>query len=532
MKTETYNIMVVDDDPLVLETMERLFKKYFPRINNLALMSSGIEAIQKLNQFRPDIVFMDIKMPGLDGLETIEEIKETYKDAKFVIISAYQQFDFAKQAIALDVVDYLLKPIDKDMILNCMKKAIRLIENERSMKKMEIEYKDRLNKVIPFLESQFLYSILFNQIQDKEICCYQDILNVSLDCGCIVIVELEDSEWQNYESQRKTRLKFYDILKYSSKKVCNCLVGPLMTNRVIIYIPAKKDEHIFDICQKVMKAVSSGEKYPTRIGIGNVYQGRSNIYTSFEEALKALRYTSNDEIISFLDVSMPSRAKVNYPICKEKLFIDAVKKGDKEKSIAIFSEILNWLDSTYDHSIEKIKRGLVQIIVLMFRILADLTIEGGNKLIQDQQYLHSFFEIADYRHLVTWCKDKIELVCNLVIHFRQNDFGDILKKALQYIQTSYSKDITLEQVAHHISLNPTYFSSMFHKKTGKKFSDYLIYIRIEKAKQLLEDTDLTIKQISFKIGYKSPNYFSRIFKKVTNLSPTNYRAGIKVDSDF
>ena len=187
-----YRILIADDEKIVLDGIKFIIDKNFKDIE-YETARSGREAIEKTDSFKPDIVLMDIRMPGINGIEAIKKIKFRYDNIHFIIISAYEQFEFAKEAVNLGVIDYILKPINKAMLIKALEKAIDTIDKEVNNRRKEIEDIEKYEKIKPFIEYSFIYSIILGNQSFITTKKYREILSLRSDSGYIIVIEFENT---------------------------------------------------------------------------------------------------------------------------------------------------------------------------------------------------------------------------------------------------------------------------------------------------------------------------------------------------
>lgn len=156
-----YRIMLADDEGIVLDALKFIIEKNFGDTCQIETAKTGRSVIELAEQFSPDIALMDIQMPGINGIEAIKEIRKRNKSTQFIIVSAYDKFDYAKEAINLGVVDYINKPIRQDVIVEVLKKAMKTLDTERHKRSSDLMIREKLENVVPVIESGFIYSILF-----------------------------------------------------------------------------------------------------------------------------------------------------------------------------------------------------------------------------------------------------------------------------------------------------------------------------------------------------------------------------------
>jgi len=209
-----------------------------------------------------------------------------------------------------------------------------------------------------------------------------------------------------------------------------------------------------------------------------------------------------------------------YPLHREKLLLQKVSAGDVEESIEDLNYLFDWLVREYGDQPLKIKNKLLEIIFLVYRMAWESGMEEDTN---EVFFLEKMLSMKDMSEVRLWCKRRVEHVAQQIRSSRENRAGTLTKKAKEYIDANYAKSITLEDVAREINVSPQYFSKLFKEETGKNFIDYLTNVRISAAKKLLSQGRLSIKEICYHIGYSDPNYFSRIFKKVVGVPPTEYK---------
>jgi two-component system, response regulator YesN len=435
-----YKLLIADDEPLEREGLELMIQRLLPNQFAIFHAENGRIAIQQVERDLPDIVFMDIKMPGIHGLEAIEEIRKKHPTIKIVILTAYDYFSYAKEAISLGVNEYILKPAKKEQIISLLEKLIEEMEEEKRTRDKELETKEKVGRLLALSEMKCALFFMVDTVRDEDINTLLQLLNIDYKQGLSIVLELNDvnDNEQNH---------IIDLVKHFSKEMTNCLCSPFIHNQMAIFLPVESTEDMTDskaipFATKLLKYIEQHVNKKVKIGIGTIREGIQGWKQSYKEALAAVEL-------------QPYFGRVKH-----------------------FSEI-TWTDETKRH------------------------IQIRN---------HSVYQ---------WFTKNEAMVD------KQPKSENILDAVRTYIFEHFDEDISLEQVAQFVNLNPYYFSKLFKKLTGQTFSDYVTSIRIEKAKQLMQQGELNIKEISYHVGYHDPNYFSRVFKKVTNMTPKEYRSRIQ-----
>ncbi|MBZ4646897.1 MAG: hypothetical protein JG777_2386 [Clostridia bacterium] len=528
-----YRLLVADDEQIVLDSIKFIIEKNFKDIVMAEIARSGREAIEKAEEIKPDIIFMDIKMPGINGIEAIREIKSRCSNTLFVIITAYEQFDFAKEAVNLGVIQYLLKPVNREKIIETVRNTIKMIDREREKRKKELELKEKIESILPVLEHGFIYSILLFDDHSKELEVYKGIFEINEMGGYIMTVEFgEEDDSGNIGNKIGLSVKsqsFYPYFRDIIKCRCRCLVGPIMLNRIVIFIPSDftGDEYFqrleaLSIGDYILDKISEKLDADICIGIGRSYKGLENLSCSYKESLKAIRHAKSKETVHIMDVPVEGKINPAYPLLKEKVLLEKAYIGDASECIQAFEFIFDWLVTEYGNSIQNIKNKLIELMVLLYRLAWDYGAEE-NEFINRRHYLDEMLEFEELSKLKIWCRERIEYIVRSISSIREKKINSLILKARDYIDKNFKSEITLEDVSREVNVSPHYFSRLFKEETGENFIEYLTSVRIQKAKELLENECISVKEICYQVGYGDPNYFSRIFKKVVGITPTDYK---------
>lgn len=526
-----YRVMIADDEKIAIDSLRYILEKNFVNVEVISTARSGREAIERVEEAVPDIIFMDIRMPGINGIEAIREIKKQHRQIIFIVLTAFDQFDFAKEAVNLGVIEYLLKPVNRFKVVEATNKAISIIKAEKEKRRTELELREKMEFVVPILENSLIFSIIMFDENERELQHYRQIFEIEEEGGYILTIEFGDEE---YEGSLENKIKysvrsqnFYPFLRDTIKAMVKCYVGPVMLNRIVIFIPDNCSDDEFsrrltavEIADNLLDKLTEKLGCAFKIGIGRGYNNIDHMSLSYREALKALRYLKGSGVMHFMDIAMLNYDNVGYPEDKEKQLLQKVSSGDLMESVNILNQLFDWLTDEFSLETNKLKNKLLEIMFLVNRLPReyDNAFDAYNT-----GFLDEILTINDFDELRIWCRNTVEKAAAHMNSYREYNTGSLVGKAKEYIKTGYSRQITLEDVSRDINVSPQYLSKLFKEEAGTNFIDYLTCIRIRNGKQLLEESELSIKEISYKIGYSDPNYFSRLFKKIEGVTPTEYK---------
>ena len=525
-------LLIADDEPIVIESIQFIIDKFIDDVVVVGAASSGREAIEKALYLKPDVILMDIRMPGINGIEAIRQIKQTNQDIYFVIVTAHEYFEYAKDAVNLGVHEYLIKPLNKNKLIDTLKELTQVIANKRQAIQREVLLKERINMIIPHMEGQFIYSQLFNGRVIKDLDFYEDIFNINIKYGYVLMAIVEELEGEVKEEHLKNSIhkqKFYEVFSQELKSMTACLIGPPLLDRLVSYIPANADMDVYEIrnnsiaiATKLVDRINKRVNIDFKIGLGKSHN-IENFSKSCDEAYMAASVGETEIVTHFEDIQLNRKKDPTYPLNNEKILNQRILRGDIDGALEVFEEIFRWLTINYKEDIDKIKTKLIELLIVVRRTIPYDMEEID---ITDEVYLTYLFKVKDTNELKISFINYFMSMVNNFQKYREKELSGLITEALIYINNNFHKDISLDGVAKEINMSYHYFSKFFKDSVGKNFIDYLTDLRVEKSKDLLKDSSMSIKSICYNVGYSDPNYFSKIFKKSTGITPTEYRINL------
>lgn len=531
-------LLIADDEYLVLDSIKMIVSKNVKDVGVVATASTGREAIEKAISFNPDIVFMDIHMPGIDGIEAIRQIKKVNNDTLFVIITAYEYFDYAKEALNLGVFEYLLKPINKNKLIETLNNIKVNLDKKRGNLTREIELKEKMNGIIPSLEAQFISNKLFNIGTFTDMKFYENVFSMNLKQGYAIAVLLEGLDSKGKENSLKLNFKkqsFYDVFNMKLKSLCACLIGNPMIDRIIVFIPTNGEEESdetreksIDIGKKVIEKIKGLSDLKYQIGIGRKYKAE-NFGKSCNEAYIAASKSQNGSVTHYEELILSKNNFDTYPFHKENAFSNSILTANIKEAKETFLEIYVWLTSAYGQDIDRIKSKLMELLFIIDKNLP-YKLKELDEL--KQVLILSILKINNKDELRTQFIVYLSDLAKEIQNQRKGDIYGIIPMVLDYLNKNYYHDISLNDVAKSVNLSYNYLSKVFKDEIGKSFIDYLTELRIDKSMKLLANENISIKEICQKNGYNDPNYYAKAFKKITGMTPTEYRTFINGGSGY
>ena len=314
-----YKLLLADDEGIVTDSLKFIIEKKFPDKFEIRIAKTGRQVIEMSEGFRPDIAFMDIQMPGINGIEAMKELRKSNPSIVLIIMSAYDKFDYAREAINLNVLDYLNKPFNKEMITDVLKRAMAKIDEFREKRNNELLIMQKMESVVPMIEAGFIYTILFQENYGNEADNYRSLLGIEENRGYMMVFEARGENDKEDTGPVGAGIRIqpkYERIRELIKGRFNCIVGPLLSNKIICFFAMKDDgkdhtesEPVEKKAEKLVGELSEKTGSEFRVGIGPARPLRS-LYESYSLALDALGY-SEEQVVHADDLPRGYRSGID-----------------------------------------------------------------------------------------------------------------------------------------------------------------------------------------------------------------------------
>lgn len=513
-----FNILVTDDEQIVIDSLSFIINKNFQDSVKVFTALSGTEAIEIISKENIDILFMDINMPGLSGLETANVITKLKPNIVFVILSAFDRFQYAQEAINLGAFKYITKPVNRNVVIETIKGAMDLVEKNKGKLSADMELHKKLDLVSPMVENDFIYACIFNNDKSLDISAYLEYFNISESAWVFACLEFPHI---NSVNQYDAYIKIHQIMNSGQRS----LLSSFMMNRIVAFIPIMSDSPDYSDVQEHIKKLYSTLSFNItngiRCGISTISSDTTRLQQTYNEALSALNKVSASGGLLFSGMEQSEEKKSNGTASEFKNQIIAKLSAGDSNGVRTFLELYTSDLVSEKLPLDKIKNTFFELIV---------TAKNATKTIIssfESETSDTAFTVLSSENDILRLKDfvqKILLECTSAISDTNKQKNNpSIQKVCDYVDSHLSEDISLEQMADYINVSSFYLSKLFKEEKGVTFINFISDKRLEKARQLLAETDLSIKEITAEIGYNDQNYFSRIFKNKYGISPKEYR---------
>ncbi|MGN7356318.1 response regulator [Paenibacillus sp. SAF-054] len=525
-----YKVILIDDEDEVREGIRNKISWESCGFELAGEYDNGHDALDAVDIERPDLIVTDICMAFMDGLELARIVSEQYRDIKVVIITGYEDFEYAKQAITYRVQEYLLKPINAREFTSLMNQMKTELDAEREQRRNLSQLRIQLNESLPLLRERFMERLVFTRIAPEMLQRKLDYFQIRLEGPSYIalVMDLGQAGGRREQRDEQELLQFaaYNIVQEQLEQDGSGIAFRTRDDRLAIILQGRP-EHLELKAQRVAdQARSSLDKFirlPSSIGIGRRCEALEDISSSYQEALSSLDYTfllGEGRIISIQDVEYGHAAPA-YTEAWEKRLISSLKTGHMSEVSSVFREWFSELKQG-GVSVQRCHSILYQILIAMMKHAEETGLGDASLIPSDAFTRVASFRTLDEAH--AWIEGMSKDILVNLTEQRSSHIRSQMDTAEAYIRANYHDEgLSLQQVCSHLFMSASYFSSLFKQHTGGTFVEYVTRIRMEKAKELLVTTRLKSYEIAEKTGYGDPQYFSVLFKRNTGKTPKEYR---------
>lgn len=525
-------VMIVDNEEHVRNGIQTLIEWDKYGIEIAAEASDGIEALELLKRINVDILITDIRMPEMDGLSLIEHVARDYPHIKCIVMSGFDEFSYAKKAIAYGVSEYLLKPSRTQEILNAVLKLTEVIESEKRLEHTLEQLRTGFRESFPLLKEDTLRRLitLDNPPYDRllSILSLNKIEFPNLFYGVILL------QIDNFHSlQQQFVPEHIELYKYSLKNIAEETVATEyhcvafeQQDDIVLFLNTEEwieSESIIPLIQTLQRNLQQHLKFTVSIGLGSFGASASHLKNSYREATKALNnrfYNGIGKIVNYSETIDDDSDQTSYPLQQEKAILQAALQGEKEKLTDLLREF-NVALKPESSSKDQILTSTNALVFALYRFCVEKNLNTAEIFGQDLIKMNRILAQSSLDRIQSLLYDML-LSISEKLNAKKNS-NKLFHSALDYIQANFNKDISRETVAREMFITPGYLSLLFKQQLKLSFLEYLHHIRIKRACDHLRDRSLKLTDIAHSVGYQDEKYFFQVFKKYSGMTPSQYR---------
>lgn len=512
-------VIIVDDEEMTREGLKEYVSWSSLGMKVVATAEDGNEALAKIEELQPELLICDVRMPHMDGLELARQLKEHSYGCKILFMSGYSDVEYLRTAIKLQAIDYIEKPVqiaELEELLSCAGEEIRATLAERKQVK---KLKERWDQHKPELSSSIIQRLIelpasqqaFAELKEEIQLLNSDFpLAAQWTCAAVALRNDADrSRWHQEAMDTAQDLDIPIIAAVLDRIGVAIMAHESDRNRESISLWANRQVHAKD--REVDKRA---------VGIGDAVHTMMGIKGSYQQSLKALQfhfYRGWNSILWYREIPQETQRTILF---------DQEQLANYEEALQLqkyceVEDILNRaLQETVQYpmkDIERVRQKLFRWYMVMTKVHPEAMWEFDN----DELWSTVFME-GDLFIIRQFIMKRLAIIRESREKSVSNE-KSVIREAARFMEQNYAEDILISDIASHVYLTPTYLCLLFKKERGVSINEYLTQVRIEAAKRLLNERKLKLYEISQKVGYRDPNYFAKVFRKVMGSNPSQYR---------
>lgn len=531
-------VVIADDEERICQLIVKLIDWISLDMEIVAVATNGFETMEAVKKYHPEIVITDIRMPGMDGIELIKKTNEAGIETEFVIISGYRHFEYAQNAIRYGVSDYLLKPIKKTEL----NQTLERIRDRYHEKNEQITYEEQVKLLLKNdagrLRTSYFSEILYahnREVENLDIPIVNDRYHYCFGPGIFQIFCIKfDKIATNTENLNFIADKTADLTEKFIKDCC--IEYEIYVEGSFIYLLLNYREDSQKYITRQMKSMlnefavleSILEGMKVTIGMGDAVRSINQLPVS----LKTARIRTEQRIMRGLGEVISEAVGGTSRLVDSEIFVRfnrdmerALESFETEQVERVLDELRDAIKSmgtggVTGHEILQLTKEACNLFLLSMQ-KQKIGLDNKPHILED--YSAKAVDSISLDELFLLLKSELLTAYNKAVQNKRGEYERPIRSARKYIQEHYMEPLTLETVSEVAGYNPAYFSTLFKKETGTSFLEYISGIRMEKAKQLLCDTNENIETICREVGYSDVKYFTKGFARYTGLKPAEYR---------
>lgn len=522
-----YKVLLVDDEAVVLSGMKTVIDWERMGFEICGTADSGILACKMIRERKPDLVITDVMMPGMTGIELAQWINENAPETEVMIVSGYDEFDYARSAMSAGVSEYLLKPTDKNSLEMALTKAAGRMQRKKDFKKDMKALKREASRSLEIRKNQF-FCDLANQLYTGD----QDISESLKEFGS----ELQGSSWRlwafsiDLPGEREFQAEYQGLLKTQLSMIIregmaeDFRYDGFIQGGLSLFIVENNEDSLEDLTfleellAKILEEYKAVTRRSAYVGVSGIYQDLLQLPQAMKECELALGawheecggcvFYEESELLFGERLSVRQEALVQIS--------EMVRTGNKNRAMEL-------TQSLYLEMKER-RMNYQQIYSQSILILTDLYSMGSPEARKTIQRFMG--ELSSCKNTDRICDRILRMIedvadCDSREVCMKNE--EIMRRVTEYVDKHLGEKISLTKMAEQAQVSKNYFCSLFKKEKGETFFAYLFRMRMERAKKLLKETDDKIYVIADMVGYPDYFYFSRVFSKYVGVTASEYR---------
>jgi two-component system response regulator YesN len=532
-----YKLLIVDDEASVRSGLRECVNWSDLGITIVGEAEDGEIALSMIQEMEVDIILMDVRMPHMDGITLAGLLKDQYPQVKKVFISGFGDVDYLKQALKLDAIDYILKPVRIVELNEVLQRVVELLDEEDLRMKNLNAMQIKLNQSIPLLRERYLTTLVLDGVKEIDGLTEKfNFLGIRLPINAIrfgvFVIRVDDyQKGLGSKPEKERQLISFALLNISEDIVNSSLSGHVFEVKPgeyagLIHINSDfEEEAIFTVIQQCKEQINRILKLEITIGVGTTIHEWPELpeaYRLASEAAEHKWYLGKNQIITMDSLAEITTQEYTFIGRRDGRSVPVLLKGTNWETVQAYIESL-FGSKGQEASVQQARITCMQTLVGCSELQMELNLAEGSLVESERQLWHAIPTIETIAELREALLSHLEPLFHAITEKKEKKTRNVVGLIQQYIDEHYAEEITNADIAASVFLTTTYVCLLFKQETGKTLNEYVIDKRISEAKRLLADPRNKLYEVCYAVGYKDPGYFGKLFKKQTGLTTGEYR---------
>lgn len=530
LKMDKYKVLLVDDEEEAIEAIRLKLEWETLGFEVIGSANNGVKALELVERLQPDVVITDIKMPYMDGLELARALNEDYQNIHIIIFTGFDEFEYAKEAVHLEIEEYMLKPINSQELSECLKRLKKTLDNEREEKLNVKKLEHYFNASLPMFQTNLFISLIEGRITEadceKFLAAYQIHMTGPL-FGCAVFHTSEHHVPEGMNALLLSMSVEQEIRERIAEKWKSQMFTYLGNTVLVMELNSEEDVVAFtDDCDRFCRWAYRVMGAVVTAGIGRACDSLFTINQSYAGAREAVSYRvlyGTQRAINIGEIA-PTEQEISVQSEDTKMhaLFKTINLGSREEiEKAAQSEIEKLHRNA--KTVSQYKLATMEMVGAFYRFCANNFIDFKDYCAEVENPYEKVPEM-DESTLKGWIVNSAVAISEELKNARNTTSRRIVEEAKGIVRDRYMQpELSLDTVCSELGVSNSYFSSLFRKETGKTFISWLTDYRMDHAADLMLETNEKSYKIAERVGYQDANYFSYVFKKRFGMSPSKYR---------
>jgi two-component system response regulator YesN len=526
--------LIADDTPLIRSTLVRILTHRHLAPTPIVEACNGEDAIRLAREVRPEIVLMDIRMPGLDGLQATSVIRTEVPEARVVMLTAYDEFAYAQKALKLGVTDYLLKPVRPDKLEETFTDIANGIRRERERSRDIVGSTAALEHVLPVVERNLVENLIRDALPESD-SVLDSIAYLQREIVWPAVIVIKPDDYAAYvasNSVHAVRTLYERMVAITNRNLPEphrSLVGYSSPGRIIAIVSADGELEPVKarrmLGERIRRQVQQETEITVTVGLGERCPTLDSIPLSYAEANLARRVHASGNVVVHIDDLTTGRCTdMHYldPVQSECDFVRAIQGFQPDQAYQLFNEILDTLAKRHRDELAPWQNHCAELIALAAWGVVNTRVPTEQVLAVLHSQVMGLAAARNVNEVRSWALNSLMELLGMIDSMAEPD--NPVGVALDYIRQEYTRpDLSLNEVADVVGFSPSHLSTLFKEQTGQTYIRTLTALRLEQARHLLRTTDNSVAAVALAVGYRHTTNFYRHFHREEGMTPGDYR---------